>query len=311
MRRPGDRLRAFAALWCDGQSMTLVVDPAIADLQREPSIANYVAVLKVFLWCRIRRLTTRELNAVDERTALRRTLMWTGGLIVVLTTLMLKRSDGMIKWPPFHLGPMRYVYLIPSSLAVTTTFGIALGVAAALGGRRFSRRAAALVLLLSLAFSAASFANLGWLTPAANQSFRVMVLRTNPAPDIPEMSLGELTQKIDLFSGPEFAQFGYLAALRFNYHIRWAVAFGPIVFTIFALSIAFASRNRWVPLIWALVACSLDWGAINANALRPWNSGLSPFLAAWTANAAVLCTAAGVLLVSALRRPDRHVPAAS
>lgn len=310
MTRRGERLRAFAALWCDDQSMTLVVDPAIADLQREPSIRQYIAVLKVFVWCRIRGLTVPDSNAATAVGTLGRTLTWTAGLVVVLTALMVKRGDRIVPHSGFHPGPVRYVFMVPPALVITMTFGLALGVVVALGGRRISRRVAASVFLLSVASSAASFLNLGWLTPSANQAFRALYGATGQG-GITELSWGELTQKIYYFSGPEFSQFGYLHALTFNYHTRLAMAFGPLVFTIFALSIAFAARNRWVPLIWAIVGCTLYWIAINANALRPWNSGLSSFAAAWIANAVVLCLSAVAMGVSALRRRDRRVQDAS
>ena len=53
MSRPGSRLRAVAAHLLDAATMARIVDPAIADLQREPSLGNYVGVLKVVLWCAI------------------------------------------------------------------------------------------------------------------------------------------------------------------------------------------------------------------------------------------------------------------
>jgi hypothetical protein len=64
--RPGDRLRAFAAGWCCPETMERVIDPLIADLQREHGeavrrglmwrsrwiqIAGWFAFLKVIVFC--------------------------------------------------------------------------------------------------------------------------------------------------------------------------------------------------------------------------------------------------------------------
>ena len=52
MKRPGSRLRAFAAWLFDARTMERIIDPAIADLQREPfSMSGYLAVWKTIVLC--------------------------------------------------------------------------------------------------------------------------------------------------------------------------------------------------------------------------------------------------------------------
>ena len=66
MTRPGDRLRALAARWCRETTMARVIDPGVADLQKEYGeaitcgrvwksqwirIAGYVALIKVIACC--------------------------------------------------------------------------------------------------------------------------------------------------------------------------------------------------------------------------------------------------------------------
>jgi hypothetical protein len=307
MARPGSRLRAFASGWCDERTLALIVDPAIADLQRQPSIRNYIGVLQVFALCAAREVIMSDATSTaDERGVIGATLMWSGAFVAALIALLLVVSNRITPSFTVHPGPMRYVYLLPGAAVIALTFGLALGFVVALRGRHISVRLAAFALAIAVVASTASFVSVGWLAPAASQSFRALMSGV-PAvdPGIPELTLGELAEKIDVFSGPQFSQFGYLHALSFNYYQRLALTFGPLVSTIFALSIGAAIRSRWVQLICAVLASALYWMAINARQLMPWNSGLSSFTAAWTANLLLLAAASTLSLIAFARARSR------
>ncbi len=307
MSRCGDRLRTIAARWLDRRTMAHVVDPAIADLQRQPSFGHYVAVLKVIALCASRETLMGSSSwTTDERRTLGRTLTWSGVLVTTLTAVTLLPFWRIVPRGPVNPGPLRFVYMLPGSLAVTLTLGATLGFMVALGGRAVSRRLAACALALSVAVSAASFANVGWLTPAANQAFRALLSgSSNLEPGIREFSMTELSEKIDQFSGPEFSRFGYLHAMSFNYYTRWAMVFGPVIFMVFALAVAVVVSERWVRLIVVILAFGSWWYVLNLPKMMPWNSGLSPFTAAWLGNLLVLGAAAALSLIALARTPSR------
>jgi hypothetical protein len=130
-------------------------------------------------------------------------------------------------------------YLLPQSAAIAIVIALTVGILAAYGGRQISGGAAVRVLALSLAVSAASFVNAGWLTPAANQAFRVaFVERTQPGGPPPQRGINELTLPevseryaiVEAYHGSiDRVDLHYLAV---SYHGRWALTFAPLVFAI-------------------------------------------------------------------------------
>jgi hypothetical protein len=254
MRRPGDRLRAFGTRWYSSGTMTRVVEPLIADLQLEHAqavrsgrvwkaraihAAGWIAFLKILAICAW--AGTNWLGqgwTADDRKALLSAVTLSTAMIaiaVVLLELPFVSNTGVLLNP----SPRRFVYLVPQAFSLALTMGATLGIVFGLGGRPFSRRVGVSVIVLALTGSVVSFVNLAWVTPAANQAFRVLVSgQTEFVPGIPELSIGELSREIDRFRDPSFAQFGYLLALAFNLHTRVALSLSPLVFAFFALSIS-------------------------------------------------------------------------
>ena len=72
------------------------------------------------------------------------------------------------------------MYLIPQALVFAVPVGLALGVLYGFGGRVVSRRLTGAVLAIAIVSSLASFGNVGWIVPAANQAFRVSAVGGNP-----------------------------------------------------------------------------------------------------------------------------------
>jgi lipopolysaccharide export LptBFGC system permease protein LptF len=100
---------------------------------------------------------------------------------------------------------------------------------------------------LALVASAVSFVNLAWITPAANQAFRIIVAGSADLPlGVTELTLGELGRQIELARRGLAVQWPLDIAL--NYHTRWALACSPLVLTLFALSMVRATSVRQ----WAL-----------------------------------------------------------
>jgi lipopolysaccharide export LptBFGC system permease protein LptF len=182
--------------------------------------------------------------ALDDRRALTRTLGLAGFFIVILTVVLEQPFlTGVLH--PFSVDPKLLLYLVPQALPIAVTVGATLGIVFGLGGRPFSRRVRAWIVGLALVASVASFVDLAWITPAANQAFRIIVSgHADLLPGAPELTLGELGRQIELSRHGETALLGDIRNLAFNYHIRWALACSPLVLVMFAFSMLPVSRVR-------------------------------------------------------------------
>jgi hypothetical protein len=167
--RRGARLRAYAAQWFDAQTIVRVIDPAIADLQREPrSVAGYAAVLKVFLVCALDGgvMSSNDWTA-DDRQTFRRAV--TGvGLVTLICIFGFQVPILFSTWrpgQPIDLGAL--LYQAPQGFPVAISIGTMLGVIFGLDGREHSPRVIRRLLLLSCVASFLSFVDLFWRSPGA------------------------------------------------------------------------------------------------------------------------------------------------
>jgi hypothetical protein len=194
------------------------------------------------------------------------------------------------------------LFLAPYPFVAGIVLGVTLGIVLGLGGRAFSRRLVAAALGVALMCSAMVFVTVGWVAPAAHLAYRMTVGDTDLTRlDAGEASLGALRRKIEQVSADsENAQFGFLVALSFDYHRRVALSFSPLVFTLFALTMAGCFRRRWVP---GIVACATfvlyGWLVITVKpwSLQPWDARWPAYAAAWCANVAVLVASVAVACV--------------
>jgi len=322
MNRPGDRLRGWASRWCCADTMAAVIDPMIADVQLEHARAQgsgrmwksrlirlsaAIMFLEVLAICAWRdRLSLARLSA-DDRKALIRSLAMACAFTAVLTALF--ELPWVNDYPKVlqSASPMRFLYLAPQAIALALTAGVTLGLVFGLAGPAPSRRIVASVLGLSVLASVVSLVNVGWVTPAGNQAFRVRITRdADTIPNMSEMSLGELARKIDEFDrDPTLVGLGYRAALAANYHWRLALACSPVIFGAFVLALGGAFRRRWIR---GVIACAaiLAW-AEAPNFLRPWDVGLPPYAALWLPNLTLAII--GTALVWQARRTTTRVSA--
>jgi hypothetical protein len=318
MTRPGDRLRAFAAGWCCQETMERVIDPLIADLQREHGeavrrgrtwrsrwiqIAGRLTFFKVLVVCAGTHLTTVERWTTDDRKSLVRAAVISAITAVVITVLLVSRSAEDIPKVLVHPSPKRFLFLAPYPFVAGIVLGVTLGIV--LGCRALSRRVVAAAIGAALLCSAIVFINVGWVAPAAHIAYRMTVGYTDPSLDAGEASLGVLRRKIEQVGrDSENDQFGFLVALSFDYHRRVALSFSPLVFTLFALTMAGCFRRRWVPGILACATFVLyGWLVITVRpwSLQPWDAHWPPYVAAWSANVAVLVASAAVACVIVVR----------
>jgi hypothetical protein len=326
MNPPGNQLRSFAARWCCAETMERMIDPLIADLQREHAeavrsrriwksrwiqIAGWVAFGKVIALCAVACLTSQEEWTPEDRKSLTRAAVIGVITVVVITVLLVSASPEDIPKVLMHPSPKRFFFLAPYPFVAGIVLGATLGIVLGLGGRALSRRLVAAAIGIALVCSVIVFIDVGWVAPAAHVAYRMTVGGSDPTRlDIGEASLGALRQKIDQVRR-EFADApsGFLAALSFDYHQRVALSFSPLVFTLFALIMAGCFRRRWL-LGMAVCAAFLVYGwlviVVRPWYLQPWNLRAPAFAAAWLPNAAMATLAAVLGFLGSLRRAVRH-----
>jgi len=241
MSRRGDWIRGFAARVFDARTMEHVVDPAIADLQAEPaSAARYWAVVKAVVCC---------LPEAAMRAPVAASLSF---LTAVAVIALLETPQLMAASTQGVLQPAMFLYLIPQGVSFALTLALTVWIVCQFGGHAMSRRAVDFVVAAALTASAASFAVHGWVTPAANQAFRVAWahragLPAEPARGLSELTFGEVRERwADALRNPGTMNERDLHFLAVSYEGRLAASIAPVVFAVFALLIARWRRwSRW------------------------------------------------------------------
>jgi len=311
MTRPGLSLRALAARVCSARTLDRLIDPTIADLQREHGQARRRGAIWTARWVRLRGclsvatlLTYAAVGDASyaighwnpgEAAYLRRSSIVF--LATTIVTTMLITYPQPHRYSDVHVDlALLTIYLIPSILPLSTASAALLAIVC--GGReRLTRKLTAAVLTAGFVCSIVMFADMAWVVPDSNQAFRELIFseiraREGLGPLVRgdnEMSMSELRQQIVL--EPDNAR---RHAFAFTYHARWSLAFGPLVLAGLAL-LLMASMRRTAPR--AVVACALCvgyWLAFlsSRGAMR---AGFPVVLAAWLPNLIFL----GVCLIAA------------
>ena len=264
---PGNALHWIAARICCSKALERVVEPAIADLQKEYADAamtgkprrpwtlmrSYLAILEVIAMCAFGVFAATD----DDRHTIVRTIAWAFGLTAMFIAFLML--------PPLTIvdGGFSEVYLlglipqaVPLAIPLGLTFGIAFGMA-----RRTSTGAITRAILVCAALaSLVSFATMGWIMPAANQAWRESVARTKGI-TLPlrkgaaEMTFSELDREAAIaVSAGDTKTAG---AYAWSFHLRFALAAASIVLS--GLLFATAMRNVTARAVVALLACVSYW----------------------------------------------------
>jgi hypothetical protein len=273
MTRPGARLRTIAARVCSAKAIDQLIDPVIADLQAEYAqavrlgqtwrsrwvrIAGYVAFVKVMVFHGGGRFL-HDWTPADHR-ALVRTIGFSVAAIAAATLLLIVpplRQQTSSHASYVHASQARLaLYLMPQALPLAVPLGFMLGVLCGYGRCLLSSRSRAAVLLIAITCSAGSFVSLAWITPAANQAFRVAVFGRDVVKGAPELTLGELGQLLDS-GGHEpmaLAPARDRRSLAWQYHFRYALSCAPLALAWFALSVI--GRHQRGPVVLVICACA-------------------------------------------------------
>jgi Lipopolysaccharide export system permease LptF/LptG len=263
MMLPGDYLRSLARRVCSPDTMRRVIDPLLADLQFEHDNAmkagqilrarrlrfgGYLAFWRALGICAT-RASIGAIQAATDEAALGRTIGYSAAAIGAMALLLalLPFSQVERRVTDVNAGKL-FVYLLPQAVPLAIAFGLPLGIVVALRGRPVSRRVVWSVLAIAVSCAAISFVVCGWVLPAANHAFRVLVSgRPFPANGANELTLPELTARLAWLR--RRAAVNDILAFAFSYHARLAASFAPIVMALFALSLWTVTRRTLVSSI--------------------------------------------------------------
>ena len=246
---PGRALHRLAARICSTKMLERVVEPAIADLQKEYAdstggrrfwrlVTGYIALWKVIALSAGGSLAFSQ----HDRSGLARAFVWAFAATLGLTALlMVPPAVGLSQ----VVRPGDIPLLIPQALPLAIPTGIGLGIAIGVGGASITRRAVATLLLLALLGSAASFGTMNWLMPVANQRFRQNVFNAmgntgTVMKGSNEMALQELRREANTLMNA--GQSEMARHLMWTYHLRWALPSAAVVLALFAIPAALRGR---------------------------------------------------------------------
>ncbi len=301
---PGRALHRLASLICSTKSLERVVEPAIADLQREQGAAallgSYLAVLKVLGMCALDISDATN----DDRRAVKRTLVWAFAFTCAMTMLLV--LPPLSSFPEVS-GWVAAMALLPQALPLAIPIGLAFAVAVGVSGRATMNVAKAMVLAMAAA-SLLSFATLTWGIPAGSQAFRTRVAEvarsngelvpSNPQKGPNEMTLSELSRDISSFA----ASGRHQLARRYSwtFHLRFTLAVAVLAVAAFLLAVP-VDHRLFRGLI-AFVTCFVYWALMYIGEFAIRRDYMTPFAGAWLPNMAL--AAATILALSYSTRRD-------
>jgi lipopolysaccharide export LptBFGC system permease protein LptF len=303
MSRPGDRLRALASRVCSSHAMERVIDPAIADLQREHAdaiaqgeawrarrirVAGTIAVWKVFgvhaVWRAIP--VAREWAAADEGAMGRTVAFSLASIAIVMVSLallpfyaVLQIADDGRAYLPVTADEVGWLalYVLPQALPLAVPIGFATGIGCALRGRRATVRVRRSIVVIAIGCSLLMLAVMTWVVPVANQAFRELVMHRTLPRGSNELTLAELRS----------------SGRQYEYHGRIACSLGTVIVGLFAFTASAITRGRARSIAIGTVGAVVYWCGYVLLTAPALNGSIPPLIAAWTPNAVfALVTAA-------------------
>jgi lipopolysaccharide export system permease LptF/LptG-like protein len=277
------------------------IDPTIGDLQREHADAQRSGALWTAGWVRLRGIVSVAslLAYAAARDAFHAITYWSASdaaylrqssivfLVATFVATVLFACPQVLRYRNISDDVfLLTLYLIPSILPLSTALAGTLAIAC---GRRerLTKKVAAAILAAAFACSVAMFADLAWIVPDSNQAFREVTLRRFAAPGElvfaeplargdNEMSLSELRRQIAL--QPDRAR-----RLAFTYHLRWSLAFAPLVLAGLAVLLVRSIKRTAMRTTIAFVLCAGYWVVLGASRAAM-SSGYPIVVSAWLPN---------------------------
>ncbi len=213
---PGRALHRLAARICGDKTLERIVEPAIADMQKEYACSG--------------RASRRVWALLTGYVAI-----WEGIAALTIAAVPV--------FAPFYIA-----LLTPMTLPFALPIGLTLGIAFGFSRREMSPHARRIVLVSAILVTALSFASMAYVKPVANQSFRQSVFnaiggRGVVMKGLHEMSLSELNRQIQLAPRGDATHSGERAS--WVYHLTFALPVAPLVLAVLALILIGCGQPRW------------------------------------------------------------------
>jgi hypothetical protein len=248
MSRPGSRLRALALRLFDGQTMTRLIDPVIADLQCEHADAmgrgrlwraRWVRIASGIAFCKVAALAA----FAAERHATR-AIAVAAAAATLITAMAICSALAGTPATIHTRGNMLWLilYLVPQALAISVPVCLALGLFVWIRREGVNRATRRTVLWLTWLAVLLAVANTGWITPAANTAYRNVVVGAETLRGPNELTFIELGQR--LYNGSSgIAPDGPLP-VTFWLNARLSLAIAPVLLGVLAFAGATTQRRR-------------------------------------------------------------------
>ena len=303
---PGRILHRLAAAVCSAKTLERVVEPAIADLQKEHAqartsgagrvralIAGYTAILQVIAMCAL----SVSLATADDKRAIVRTMAWSFAFTIAFTLALMLPPLSIVDGVGMSIS---LAALIPQAVPLAVPIGLTFGIALGMAGRTATRGVAEVILLAALLASIVSFGTIGWIMPAGNQAWRESIAQEKgiKAPLIKgpsEMSFSELDRQSAVAAAAGNTRIA--DSYAWSFHLRVALSAASVVLA--GLLIATAIRSAAARALIALLACFAYWALIFIgeglavySPFAPTLAGtIPPFAGAWLPNLVFVATA--------------------
>jgi len=236
----GRILHRIAALVCSAKTLERVVEPAIADVQRDEQVLplrGYLAVVTVIVLCAFDVSDTTG----DERRALSQTFLLMAKIAVGVTGVLLILPLGALR-EPWHV-----VYVFPQTLPFAIPLAMVFGVALGVRVLEISSSSIKSIIAAAAVMTTVCFVTVVWILPVTNQSFRRAASGQPVRPTARnEMTLSELRREIRETS--QSGEPGTSQELAWYYHLKWALPAATLCATTFALVAARFKRSTRVVL---------------------------------------------------------------
>ena len=298
---PGRTLHRLARSICSAKALEAIVEPAIADLQKEHAsgrahhitrrawtlLAGYAAVLCVITIC---ALDTR-IAADDDRSDLRRTLAWTVVSITAAVALLMS--------PAVSVPDVTMRGLLPQALPLAIPVGLTFGIAFGLPGRAVSRASASVLIIVALAASLVSLGTISWMMPAANQALREetawsMADRGLVPKDIGELTLPELHREMRI-AAARGDDMRIARRFAWTFHVRLALSSASLVLA--SLFLVAFSNGSILRGVFAFLVCFEYWILLyTGEFLGVHGHAIPASVAAWLPN--IVFVSAAMLIAS-------------
>jgi uncharacterized membrane protein len=289
----------LAARLLDPSTMERLIDPVIADLQREHAEAvrhgrlwraRWVLVASFIAFCKVAAVALFAANRPGARA-----IVVALSAAAPLTALAI--GVGLASTPAtIHTrGNMGWLifYLVPQAIAISLPVCLALGLFVWIRGAGTGQSRRTILWLMRLAVLLA-VANAGWITPAANTAYRNVVVGAEALRGVNELSFIELGQRV--YQGSPGGALDGPLPMAFWLNARLALAIAPVLLGVLALTAASARRRRPAAVIvfttlTVFVGCYLLFPDYEIASLMRW---LPAAAIAWLPTGFVMATALSV-----------------